>query len=643
MYRLLIKVNNVWIDADMSDDAPAMTYQANDLAELKDRQADYSQAVKLPVTPINIRIFGYANEPSVISDTGAPYKRLECRIFANERLLAGYSSYIVLLSVNDFFNCQILSGNANFFDALSDINMADVGGYHFIQSIRDIKDNSNDLYKWMAYNSITDEYKTYGIFLNLDPAFTFPFINVFEAAKILAGVVGFTISHNLTTEQIYKPFTSISTYLADSATLEDVSGSVRNTRVFVDGDDEFNFDYISEPKGANGFLSSAVVGSLLISAMEYTAPNPCSIVHTVRLKDMANVRIQITKLASDGTLSETLLNTNRYVTDEIDIVNNVTLEADEKVRVILTHIKQEDLTETFNADYSILVNVVSMEQATKSKYADPALGYGVRVPIFKNMGFDTALDFFKMFMQIFGFIAVIDPVNKVVNLVTYKAYYDNKVNAIDWTNKVPSNINGVNTNEQELTFDLGSYGQVNTISFQEKDDFQDIASFRVYNEALAKTKSLFEIKLESGFDKPRLFEELTGFSYPYNLAYIPNFTYNRSEGTSSINTVKPHLVYYETYVRVVIQGDSSILGDNIPAAQHLTVSYMVNTFYDYLSNNVLKYAKVINVRLHLTDEDIENFNPLTPVYLKQYGNYYIVNKIQNYISGKLTKTELIKL
>ena len=59
---------------------------------------------------------------------------------------------------------------------------------------------------------------------------------------------------------------------------------------------------------------------------------------------------------------------------------------------------------------------------------------------------------------------------------------------------------------------------------------------------------------------------------------------------------------------------------------------------------MLVKAKTMNVELVLNEQDIEELDYFTPIYLKQFGSYFYISKISNFISNKkLTKVELIKL
>jgi len=85
-------------------------------------------------------------------------------------------------------------------------------------------------------------------------------------------------------------------------------------------------------------------------------------------------------------------------------------------------------------------------------------------------------------------------------------------------------------------------------------------------------------------------------------------------------------------------------------ARHSTVQSFVDSFYPELAA-MLDNFKINEEFLSLKDEDVKRYNSIIngvpqmfiPVYVQKYGAYFYVNKIVNYISGELTKCQLIKL
>ena len=101
-YQLLTeREDGTWTALDLGTDRPAWTCQANDLADLSDRNTSYSQSLKLPKTPRNIEAFGHAN--IFDAQSGAPYRRHPCRLYCAGRAVAGAGAYLILLKSAEYF------------------------------------------------------------------------------------------------------------------------------------------------------------------------------------------------------------------------------------------------------------------------------------------------------------------------------------------------------------------------------------------------------------------------------------------------------------------------------------------------------------------------------------------------------------
>jgi hypothetical protein len=124
-YQILIEdKNGVWKQLDLGSDNFAWTYQVNDIAELVSQQASYSQNVRLPKTANNVNIFDHANNHDATTDF--PYRKHNCRVFCSDHAIAGKGSFLILLKITDCFECQVISGNASFFEMLQDSPMSDL-------------------------------------------------------------------------------------------------------------------------------------------------------------------------------------------------------------------------------------------------------------------------------------------------------------------------------------------------------------------------------------------------------------------------------------------------------------------------------------------------------------------------------------
>ena len=70
---------------------------------------------------------------------------------------------------------------------------------------------------------------------------------------------------------------------------------------------------------------------------------------------------------------------------------------------------------------------------------------------------------------------------------------------------------------------------------------------------------------------------------------------------------------------------------------------LFNQFFLFIIG-VIDYAKIIECEMRLTTLDIANFEPLKPVYIREFDAHFYVNKIKfEYTSRKSSVVELIKL
>ena len=131
-YELLMKGidGKVW-SLDLPLDAPAMNYQINNLAELKDRNASYSQRISLPRTTHNEQAFQFSFE--VGSGSGVPYMRFPCQLFYEGALISPAGAVLNIVDVSDTsIGVQILGATVDLFDTLNNTDAKDPGDGMFL-------------------------------------------------------------------------------------------------------------------------------------------------------------------------------------------------------------------------------------------------------------------------------------------------------------------------------------------------------------------------------------------------------------------------------------------------------------------------------------------------------------------------------
>lgn len=604
MYELKVKdTTGIWHNLDLiPGEEPAMTYQVNDIAELKDRQADYSQKLNLPKTSTNLRVLERLDlfEANALT----PYRTIECRLYSNGFALAGKGSLFVIDRVGEYIEGQIISGNAGLFYTMQNRLMeeADLGS---------IIVGSGVLPSWIKWancinGKLGEEYKT-GYYY---------FANLFQVASGIIGLCGYELICNL-------PDMSKNRDAISLASLKPWTDSLS----MFNSQATFNSDGIIQSSAYEYNIAPLIVNS----------GSGTSTVFNTRLKYTSNIKGTVKiDLSCFGTIYSQMTTANYKI--ELEIVKNTEL------------VKRIDIgvggySYDFSKDASEVVDVVENDILYIRVYIRQVVYTGInlrltmtstiviteieadyvptagRLYFGNNLGFTTYLDLFKTFCQTYGLTVYVDEDDKKVEAYTMDKLYENKTIAKDWSDKL-------SRENQEMSFIIDGYGQNNFIGFEKKEDLEDKGNFYVSNENLEKEKDLFTIKWESGEDKTKGENRLAVILlYEYSLDASTNLVRQEYKGT------KPHLVRH-----------SQINANPFFIVNHIPVQSLIDTYYYKLANRMLVNAKCLSVEMLLTERDIEELDFFTPIYLKQFGAYFYVSKINNFVAyDRLTKVDLIRL
>ena len=249
--------------------------------------------------------------------------------------------------------------------------------------------------------------------------------------------------------------------------------------------------------------------------------------------------------------------------------------------------------------------------------------YGEILPFANNLGFEKQIDFFKAFLQLFGLSAVVDSENNIVKAYNMKLLYENKIIAKDWSKKL-------HIKQTEDYFSIGSYAKKNYIKFLDNTDDKvtDKAFFEIQNDLLSEEKEVISFPFQAGMD-----DYVSG-----NL--VANIPLEEITDTDiNFKGCPPHLVELsDDTISFLVDGTLF----DYQRAVHVKSQELLDNYYSELKT-MLSSARVKEAYFNLSDSDIEKFEPNIPIYINAYGHYFYVNKIINYVSGQLTKCQIIKL
>lgn len=606
---------------DMIASSFPYNFEANDVAELTDRSASWSYTIKLPRTPNNESILGMAGLPYVNAST--PYTRIPCNVYANGILIIHRGVLVIDKTHNDTYDIQILSGIAGVFELMKDINFE----------------------TWSDKTTITLPTNTY-------PATTRAAGEryVYTTGNPVANIGG--IYANTKDWDFYKyayPLAFVGAPTTSGGLLKRVLDQIGYTMVTNTNTtimDKLYLSMVKRPKiGSTSVLWSSPTAQMVYTGGAYnTITNQGrTSMGITRLK--ATIRIKSTFYDSHHSLISpytAFTNFNQaggaFTVGFIDASGSTafhslnigtcphaivsTSEEDIYITVDLPNSTDHNGVKAF---YSYMGNTqwnyydgsqitthtgiglttsackFQLQTIDASNSSDAICGQQMLLEA--NTGLKNAEEFFKLLCQIYGWTVSIDAKNHIIYAYTFQKIAWDKANAKDWTNKMAMD------QDRDVDFEFGSYGQRNYISLEENKitAYIDRAYFDIANTNLEVEKTIASIKASSG----------TGST-------IEQWQRQEDGSVKWTNTSSPHLVTY----------DGSTIG-------HYTAA-TIKTNYQLLIL-AMQDTQVLTAKFHLTPIDILQFSPFVPIFLKQYGHYYYVNKIKSWEDGKLCDVELVKI
>ncbi len=618
-----------------------MTYQTNDIAELENRQANYSLAFSLPKTANNCQILGFADIPDVVTDF--PYRKHDCRLYSNSFTMVGEGSYLVLDRVTDLsFECQILSGIADVFDELKEIKLGDIdlGSIQWwMNAVADTDVQQHTNIYGLAEFSKDGENLSIGRDGYFYSRYAYPFAKLKDTVTAALDKCGYTliddVPQNNNTELL-----RIGSYQMADNSFDPLNGTGSASEIIT-------VDYGEENAKPVSIRGNALFTSGRQPYFEYKTYNDINLIGYVQINSSAssNFYLEIYKNGAfftniESNFEEGLYKIRRKINldmfDAGDEENHFfDLKAGKKIKMELKFRRY--------SEGAVLITYSTTTVIDKVRYTNPSeqeVPCGGLIPISKNLGFDTVFDLFKFYLQLYGLTPYIDNSEKVIYAYSFDILNNKNSRVKDWSSKLHS---------KDITqeFILKNYAQENYITLKENSNkYQQSGIFTVENDTLKRDSTLFELPVKSCAEVVRK---------ERNVANIDDIEWDEENTGYKFDSKTPVCVScYEGESVAVSVGYDSNLGANsysanLPFIKSLDIQHIIDSYYDKLTNKMLKNARIIEADFLLNDQDIEEYINSTngvpgcfiPIYLSQYGRYFYINKINNYQSNQLTRVELI--
>ncbi len=644
MQKIELYLNDELVD--LSDDNPiTLQFGINDLADVKSQSGNTSNQFKLPLTSKNRRILGYPSETQFT--TVLPYRKYAAKIIQDgiEVIPNGFAE--IKQTDNSTADITVLSGNVDFFDLLN-IKIYDM-----------YKELAKYSQKWTLANVVASQTKTEGLLWpvidyggftgdvgehinvkNLRPAFYLKTI-VDEIVK----TTGYKATGSMFNSALYNKL--IVAFANDSFEHGELfKEKAANTSASV----QKSTDQISVTPSATILFTSIISdpsNSYEVAQSVYTAKE--NIKANVKLKYDASVQkilpasdpnILVKLQSNDGSgWVDGPYNTHTMV----DFVNpnyfynqplifDIDLQVGDKIRAVI------EIPGSFVPRGIIYAGATLTITNTA---ADLAYGQEIDAEmIFPDI---SQKELLKDTFQHFGIICSSNPNKKEIAFNHFDDIIKNIPKAKDWSKKV--------VDQGKTTFfQLGSYAQNNDMICKPDDNVPaklGKSSIPIDDLTLPLQtniiESIFAASVGStinGFSCALIKKLETTDATDFTISTQPRLLIDNKVDLSQTGKI---FSFTDGGVPVNVSGIVSLPYFENPAIEEsLSFDYLRKTYYQAIQR-LLHRPKKIGAFFILSPIDIAELDLMIPVYLEQESSYFYINKVSNWIKGRPTQVELVKL
>jgi len=610
----------------------AQTKQSNDIANITTRNSNFTQNIKLPITAKNTNILAFAG--LVGNSSNVPYKRNVCQLIdadTGQHLI--YFGWAVLINTDANYNITIYDGSIDFYRVIENINITDCG----ISDLNHIKNIDNIVGSWTdtdtPYRYIIADYNgknEFDLKLNID--YQVPSASIKYIWERIFDFIGFEYEGSIFQ---HEKFTDLwLTFPKPTGEVEpneilinsQSSSEVGYTAFYYNGNALFEETRYNADVFRENFTDSRAI---LVNTNQWTSvtsPVPFS-VPVQSFIQILESGVYSLNMSFLGSLSFTL--TIKNALNEIVVLaqtftDSVIFNASAGDKVFCS----ATITTPPNQVQPFGLNDLEIDFS----FID---GYAVN---FEEIFIDFKVsDFVKEILIHFGVTPYKDKFsNKVEFLTLYELLQGEQIQ--DFSNKFISKTN------EKYTF--GNYAKRNLFKYQYNDEgFTHNDGFlQIANENLAEEVTLFQSKIYSPESRKTFI-----FADEYNVYKIWEKEIKDDE-TVEYKDLEGRF-YFQRSVRktVPIELISEVTSAEGGNSFYYRESYFRLSFTQILRdwyrpiNTIFNNAKMVTAQFWLSPLEFLETDLKKLIYVRQLSSYFLINKINNFIKGKPTQMELIKV
>lgn len=660
-------VNGVSLDL-APNTVVGITYQANNIGEIQNRQGDYSNTFKLPFTEKN-RVF-FENAENVNSGTLIPYRTFTASYYESGLPIIR-DGVLTLIETDNGYSVRLNSGNTDFFKLLGDATVGDLyaGESHvmnFDTIIASLDESQNYIYPTVDFRKYPEASPLPLWDDGMDVRWFRPFLFVKKILERMADVydyniVGSFVDSDICQKLLFSPDNCVND---ENVTYEffssiDIPGYVLLGTIpeAPTGD---SFTYFEEVNSSPNTELTATVGGIT---------TPIGGAGTMKLKydfqafirmtedpiieydRQKGITVQILKVGTGVIASDVLVSDSLYAEDwfytalgTLNLPYTVN-EGDQYFARVLFEIQEAD-----NTGFDFGFNTAGLFELTF--IPDVNMNYG-SIVLLQNCYTMKQKDFLKDLMNMF---CILPQTNTFTRTISFNFLDDLLVkmgSSLDWSSKI-------DTRQINVTYQWGDYAQKNNFLYKDVPNVIDFyqpkfgrGTFFIDDKNLPIEKTVVQLNTSA--------VEMSADNYICSIQAVEPLTGEWSNPNNRF-LVLDRKPYLEDYYKTLIDTYGNTYFDENPvipyfffgANNSLGFSFLftmdiglLDKFYKVIQQVNYK-SKYIEVFAFLNSNDIRNIDFTIPIFLNvqhkkvNINGYFYLNIVSQYRGG-LTKIGLVRL
>lgn len=673
MQDIEIYVNNQRIEL-IGSEVIGLTLVGNDVAKLEKVNVNLSNGFSIPRTAVNELIFELSSE--INSTSLLPYQKIPCFVKQNGIEIEGYTNATMVINEikEKTYEVTLYGNEFDLLTALGDLKIWELPltEYSHIKNTANVVIGVNaGLSNGWLYPVIDWGYDETNVMSNGNKNVAtqnmYPAIYVKPILDKIFAQVGktYTLPTNINTsveKQIVtvksqanpNPITEINNDIQGLRNIDETIGTITDgTQYPIDYTDIEN---IAAFEGIYKKVRVKFKAKIDLTLNEYPA--------AVDVNGTLNLLSGLYEFLGDPTQFQDLFESFQFewragtlepqtqtfeMTAEFDYTTNAlfrnwVLNADLSIynifetKLLLRYLQLENLTSGYTVNYKVYETLVTYD------YIDFPLSEGLNendtIHFVQWLPDLTCKDFIKAVMQVHGLNIKYDTFNDNFVFSEMNKIYENLGNGIyyDWSNKL---ISQIPTKHQ---FDLG-YAQNNYVKWKDDktDEIYDMSVFdlnlQMANENVELQKDLIKMPFAACRTVTRIASDI-----------VPKVRMVKTEGLEKPESRYLSNVGYASGAPAIIIGGTGannfkyfrtplISNDAFSGYNFFDGETGGGENYGILNNSPRKILALFNLDVL----DIYSFDFDKPIYIKTLQAFFYANRINNFIAGKPTEVELIKL